>query len=314
MLRDPRARRFATEFFGQWFGFYQFDRYRGVDAERFPEFTVELQQSMYDEAISFFEHIVREDRPVSDIFFADYVFWNDALAQHYGQEAEAVGPDPVKLAPHDSPGRGGVLGLGAVLTVTSAPLRTSPVKRGDWILRRVVGTPVPPPPGDVGSIPADDLHADGLTLRQRLEAHRADASCVNCHSRMDPLGFALEEFDAIGRKRAAYRDGQQIDTSGTLNDGTQIEGRQGLTDYLKSQETQLRTNMATKLLGYALGRGELISDRLLIENMVAGLDSDERFSSLVTKIVTSKQFRYQRGTDVIAASQATPTLPGEKTR
>jgi len=163
MLRDPKARRLATEFFGQWFGFYRFDRHRGVDPKRFPEFTDKLKAAMYDEAISFFEYLLREDRPVREILFADYVFLNNELAAHYGIE-NAAASSTVRRVDGVSPDhRGGLFGLGAVLTATSAPRRTSPVKRGDWVLRRVLGTPVPPPPADAGSIPADDVLADGLT-------------------------------------------------------------------------------------------------------------------------------------------------------
>lgn len=167
MLRDPKARRLAEEFFGQWFGFYRFDQHGGIDPKRFPEFNDELKTALYEEAVSFFEHIIREDRPVREILFADYAFLNDDLAKHYGIETKvSLGS---KFEPVESVGqfhRGGLFGLGAVLAVTSAPLRTSPVKRGDWVLRRVLGTPVPPPPPDAGSIPADDVLGDGLTVRQ----------------------------------------------------------------------------------------------------------------------------------------------------
>lgn len=228
MLRDPKARRFATEFFGQWMGFYRFDDYRGIDSGRFAEFTDALKAGLYDEAISFFEYIVREDRPVQEILFADYTFLNRGLAQHYRIDADGISTNGLaRVEGVDKFHRGGLLGLGAVLAVTSAPLRTSAVKRGDWLLRRVIGTPVPPPPGDAGSIPPDDVLADGRTVRQRLEAHRSDASCVNCHSRIDPLGFALENFDPIGRWRDKYRDGQQIETTGTLHDGAEISGLEG---------------------------------------------------------------------------------------
>ncbi len=137
-----------------------------------------------------------------EILFADYAFLNRELARHYGVDRLTLSASDSRAwstlaATH----RGGLLGLGAVLTVTSAPLRTSPVKRGDWVLRRVLGTPVPPPPADAGSIPADDVLADGKTVRQRLEAHRRNPSCVNCHSRIDPLGFALEHYDPLGRWR-----------------------------------------------------------------------------------------------------------------
>jgi hypothetical protein len=295
MLRDPKARRLATEFFGQWFGFYRFDDYRGIDAGRFPEFTESLRAAMYDESISFFEHIVREDRPPAEILFADYTFLNAALAQHYGIDTADVPADRlVRVANVTSQHRGGLLGLAAVHAVTSAPLRTSAVKRGDWVLRRVIGTPVPPPPADAGSIAAEDVLADGLTVRKRLEAHRTEASCINCHSRIDPLGFALEHYDPIGRWRDEYRDGQPIDPNGTLSDGTEIAGIDGLRQYLRREQPQFERTLSEKLLGYALGRSEMASDRPLIEQMLADLKDDSRFSDLVVRIVTSKQFVYRR--------------------
>jgi hypothetical protein len=299
MLKDERARRLATEFFGQWLGFYQFDRYRGVDPQRFPEFTEKLRAALYDEAVSFFGHIVRDDRPVSEMLFADYLLVNRDLAAHYGIDADVTETTLSHVEDASRYHRGGLLGLGAVLTVTSAPLRTSPVKRGDWILRRILGTPVPPPPADAGSIPADDVSTDGpKTAQQRLEAHRRNATCANCHSRIDPLGFALEHYDALGRWRDAYRDGAAIDPSGTLSDGTRIVGASGLKSYLKQQEPQFQRNLCVKLLGYALGRGELITDEALIDQMLAGLrDGEDRFSDLVVKIVTSHQFCYHRGQD-----------------
>src|SRR5262249_7124237 len=161
MLHDAKARRFATEFFGQWLGFYQFDRYRGVDPERFPEFNDRLRSALYDEAISFFEHIFRADRPANEGLFANYTFLNADLAQHYAIDATGLSDTPSLVNNVASSHRGGLMGLGAVLTVTSAPLRTSPVKRGDWILRRVLDTRVPPPPANAGSIAADDSPADG---------------------------------------------------------------------------------------------------------------------------------------------------------
>jgi hypothetical protein len=302
MVRDPKARRFATEFFGQWFGFYRFDGYRGVDTTRFTEFTDDLRGAMYDEAISFFEYIVRQDRPVHEILFADYSFVNRNLAQHYGIKAPETLTNIVsKINGVNQFHRGGLLRMGAVLTGTSAPLRTSAVKRGDWILRRVLGRGVPPPPGDAGSIPPDDVLADGKTVRQRLEAHRRDASCVNCHARMDPLGFALEHFDSIGRWRETYRDGQQIDASGKLNDGTEISEFEGLNSYLSKNEGLFNRTLCAKLLGYALGRAEVASDRPLLDQMTTGLNTDNRFSTLVEQIVASQQFRYRRAPGSSAA-------------
>ena len=205
MTADPKARRLATEFFGQWLGFYHFDQYRGVDTARFPEFTDEVKSAMYDEAISTFEYIVRRDRPVKEMLFADYTFLNKPLAKFYGIERDVKSTDAVELVEGARAfNRGGALRLGSVLTTTSAPLRTSPVKRGDWVLRRILGTPTPPPPADAGNIAADDRTFNGLTLRERLAEHKRNATCANCHLRIDPLGFPLEGFDAVGRSRDTY--------------------------------------------------------------------------------------------------------------
>ncbi len=295
MLQDPKAGRLAAEFFGQWLGFYRFDEFRGIDSQRFPEFDDALKASMLAEANSFCEHIVREDRPPAEILFADYTFVNQALARHYGLDAGEIPTGRhVRVDQLTDQHRGGVLGMAAVLASTSAPLRTSAVKRGDWVLRRVIGTPVSPPPADAGSIAADDAGADGLTVRRRLEAHRTAASCVNCHAQIDPLGFALEHYDPLGRWREAYRDGQPIDSAGTLSDGTEITGLDGLKQYLRREQPQFERNLCGKLLGYALGRTELASDRPLIEAMQADLKSGGRFGALVERIVASRQFRNRR--------------------
>jgi hypothetical protein len=297
MLRDPKARRLATEFFGQWLGFYRFDQFQGIDAGRFPEFTDKLRAALYEEAVSFFEHLVREDRPVDELLFADYTFLNRPLAEHYGLRvpaAAAKGDDFIKVDGLAEQHRGGLLGMGAVLAATSAPRRTSAVKRGDWVLRRIVGTPVPPPPANVGSIPADDVLTDGLTVRQRLEAHRKVTSCANCHARIDPLGFALEPYDPLGRWRDAYGDGKPIDPSGTLRDGTTVSGPEGLRDYLRREGSKFHQTVSVKLLGYALGRAGMVSDRPLIERMTHGLARGDRFGDLIVRVVTSEQFRNQR--------------------
>lgn len=295
MLKDEKARRLAAEFFGQWLGFYRFDEFAGIDAQRFPEFDEPLKAALYDEAVSFFEHIVRADRPPAEILFADYTFVNQTLAKHYGLAAANVPADRAgRVAGISGQHRGGILGMGAVLSVTSAPLRTSAVKRGDWLLRRVLGTPVPPPPADAGSIPAEEALADELTVRQRLEKHRTAASCVNCHARMDPLGFALEHYDSLGRWRDTYQGDKPIDTSGTLSDGTPITGLESLREYLRRQQPQFERNLSGKLLGYALGRTELASDRPLLHQMQADLSAGGGFSALVVRIVISPQFRNRR--------------------
>ena len=304
MLADPKARRMSTEFFGQWLGFYHFDQFKGVDTSRFPEFTPEVKSSMYDEAVSFFEYILRNNRPVSDLLSARYDFLNAPLAKYYGVTQEVKSKTEVeKVDNADSYHRGGLLRLGAILTVTSAPLRTSPVRRGDWVLRRILGTAVPPPPADAGSIPADPKLFGGLSVRERLQVHKRNATCANCHLRIDPLGFPLEHYDSTGRWREKYAEGQTIDDYGDVNDQTRISGIDGLLQYLENkQAAQVQRTLAHKLVGYALGRTIQLSDEPLIENLVhagpaAGIDD------LVGEIVASKQFRSR------AASDDAPSVP-----
>lgn len=293
MLADPKARRLATEFFGQWLGFYRFDQFRGVDNSRFPEFTDEVKSGMYEEAVSFFEHIVRQDRPVGEILTADYTFLTGPLAKHYGVKKEIASSAPVLVKGAGEFQRGGVLRLGAVLTATSAPLRTSPVKRGDWVLRRLLGTPTPPPPADAGSIPADEKNFGGLSLMEKLTAHQRNPTCAACHSRIDPLGFPLERYDAVGRWRETYTDGKPVHDTAPAADGTKIAGVNGLASYLQANEPQVLRNMTQKLLGYALGRTVLASDQPLVQKL-AGQGSALTFSRLATEIATSQQFRYRK--------------------
>ena len=299
MLRDPKAKRMASEFFGQWFGFYRFDQFRGIDTDRFPEFTDALKSDLHSEAVSFFDYIIRNDRPVSDILFADYAFLNKRLGKHYRIDRKQLKIVVTRVDGLRTQHRGGLLGLGAVLAVTSAPRRTSPVKRGDWVLRRILGTPVPPPPADAGSIPADDLVKDGLTVKQRLAAHRRKVSCRNCHARIDPLGFALEHYDALGRFRSMYRDKRPIESTSKLGNGHTVAGLTGLRAYLKKKDQLFYRTLSKKLAGYALGRRESISDVRLIERMIADIGKDGRFGKLVERIVTSQQFRYRRATTSI---------------
>ncbi len=297
MLADPKARRLSAEFFGQWLGFYHFDQFKGVDTSRFPEFTDEVKSSMYDEAVSFFEHIIRKDRPVREILSADYTFLNQPLAKFYGVKKDVQSKDAVEMVDGANGfQRGGLLRLGAVLTATSAPLRTSPVKRGDWVLRRILGTPVPPPPADAGSIPADDKLFGGLSVKERLQAHKRNATCANCHMRIDPLGFALEHYDSTGRWREKYADGKAIEDSAAASDGKEIAGIPGLLDYLQSKDEQVRRTLAFKMVGYALGRTVQASDEALIERMVQA-GGNATFSQLAAEIVTSKQFRNRLGRD-----------------
>ncbi|MDP3070685.1 MAG: DUF1592 domain-containing protein [Opitutaceae bacterium] len=301
MTADSKARRLATEFFGQWLGFYRFDEYRGVDTGRFPEFTDEVRTAMHDEAVATFEYLVREGRPLRELLHADYTFVNQPLAKFYGLKQDVASKDDVvRIDGANALHRGGALRLGAVLTTTSAPLRTSPVKRGDWLLRRILGTPTPPPPADAGSLPSDPKEFGSMTLRQKLDDHKRNPACANCHLRIDPLGFPLEAFDAVGRFRTAYDDGVAVDMTGEFADKTTIVGADGLLTYLRGKEALVMTTLAKKMLGYALGRTVLASDRPLIAEMTAA-GGDATFADLAVKIATSRQFRHREGRDEEAA-------------
>jgi hypothetical protein len=258
---------------------------------------------MFDEAVSTFEYIVRERRPVREILHADYVFVNQQLAKFYGLDVPVTSTGAVqRVDGANAFDRGGALRLGAVLTTTSAPLRTSPVKRGDWILRRILGTPTPPPPADAGTLPADDKSFEGQTLRQRLAQHKSRPQCASCHLRIDPLGFPLERFDAVGRTRDRYADGNPVDLTGEFRDRTTIAGAGQLLAYLQGKDGAVMTTLSRKMIGYALGRNPQASDRRLIGVMVRA-GSEASFTDLATAIATSRQFRFRTAT---AADAATP--------
>jgi hypothetical protein len=311
MTADPKARRLATEFFGQWLGFYHFDQYRGIDTGRFPEFTDDVRTAMYDEAISTFEYLVRERRPVKEILHADYAFLNKTLAKFYGIDAKLTSTTGAMERVEGAGGfdRGGALRLGSVLATTSAPLRTSPVKRGDWVLRRILSSPTPPPPADAGTLPADDKSFEGLTLRERLTKHKRDAKCASCHLRIDPLGFPLEGFDAVGRSRKTYADGKPVDVTGEFRDKTTIVGSEGLLKYLATQDSKVMRTLARKMLGYALGRNPQPSDRRLISEMTKA-GGDASFADLAVRIATSRQFRHRAGLDAKPAPAPEPSASG----
>jgi Protein of unknown function (DUF1592)/Protein of unknown function (DUF1588)/Protein of unknown function (DUF1587)/Protein of unknown function (DUF1585)/Protein of unknown function (DUF1595)/Planctomycete cytochrome C len=291
MLADPRAGALAEEFAGQWLEFHGFDKINTVDTNRFPEFTPELRRDMNRETEEFLTHLVREDRPVRDIILADYTYLNERMAAYYGIPG-VKGEDFQKVsvaAWH----RGGVLGMASMLTKTSYPQRTSPVLRGNWLLRSVLGTPTPPPPADVPKL--DESSAQAKTVRERLEAHRANRTCAVCHDKIDPLGFALESFDPIGRFREKDEAGLQIDTTGTLKDGTAFNGIDGLRNYLATRQADFDKLFCRKLVGFALGRSLSPTDQPLFDTMLAQLNkSGDRFSAAVLAIAESRQFQNRR--------------------
>ena len=299
LLRDPRSAALGEEFAGQWLKFSGFDAQSSVDEKKFPEFTPELRADMQRETVEFFAHLIREDRRVSDIIAGDYSFLNERLAKFYGVPGVAGGHfREVNVAPQN---RGGLLGMGAILTKTSRPQRTSPVLRGDYLYQVVLGFSSPPPPPNVPELKETTKPA---SLREALMQHRADASCSVCHDRIDPLGFALESFDPIGRFRTADESGGPIDDTGELKDGTKFQGLAGLRDYLKKNGSNFTAQFSRKLLGYALGRQTLPSDKKLLAQMQDALrKNDGKFSAAVLEIVQSRQFLHRRNEPALSASR-----------
>ncbi|MBE2287846.1 MAG: DUF1592 domain-containing protein [Prosthecobacter sp.] len=299
MLRDPKATALAKEYAGQWLKFNGFDEKSTVDEKKFPQFTPELRADMQREAVEFFAHLVRDDRSVSDIISGDYTFLNERLAKHYGIP-DVTGGDfrEVKgIAQHH---RGGLLGMAAILTKTSRPNRTSPVVRGDYLYQVVLGIASPPPPPNVPELKETSKPS---SLREALMQHRTDSACAVCHERIDPLGFALESFDPIGRFRATDDTGGKIDDTGEMTDGSKFTGFTGLRDYLKKNESQFLTQLTRKLLGYALGRQTLPSDKKLLQQMQASLKAQNgHFSAAVLEIVKSRQFLNRRAEPQVAGN------------
>jgi len=297
MLGDARVRRLATEFACQWLHIYDFDTLDEKSESHFPTF-VALRGDMYEEAIRFFTDLFQHDASVLSLFNADHTFVNEALANHYGI-AGVSGAEWRRVDGVGAYGRGGILGLAATLAKQSGASRTSPTLRGNWVSEVVLGEKLPRPPKDVPLLPEDETATAGLTVRQLVEKHSSDARCAKCHVRVDPMGFALEGFDPIGRRRDKDLAGRTIETQAKLADGTAFDGLPGLRDYLLNarREAVLR-QFSRKLLGYALGRGVQLSDEPLIKEMNEQLaKQDYRFSAAVDTIVRSRQFREIRGKD-----------------
>ncbi len=291
MLADPRAEALAREFAAQWLRFRGFATKAPPDRESYPELTPDLQADMEREAVAFLADMICTDRPLRELFTAGHTFLNERLAAHYGIPG-VVGPEfrRVDVAAH---GRGGLLGMGAVLASTSYPRRTSPVLRGNWVLSAVLGRPTPPPPPDIP--PLDASPAVNLSLRARLQAHRANAACAVCHDRIDPLGFALEGFDVLGRRRDLDDTGAPVDLVATLADGRTFTGFDGLRDYLASSRDVVTLQFCRKLLGYALGRETLPTDLPLLEDLRGRILADDAgVSAAVLGIVHSRQFQNRR--------------------
>ncbi|MBX7134563.1 MAG: DUF1592 domain-containing protein [Fimbriimonadaceae bacterium] len=289
MLKDPKAAALADNFASQWL---QLRKLEVVSPDRklFPGFDERLKDSMRQETILFFQNIVSEDRSVLEFLDSRTTFIDGALAKHYGITG-VEGPQFRKVTLTD-PRRGGLLTQASVLTVTSNPTRTSPVKRGKWVLENLLGTPPPPPPPGAGDLP-DAGPNKGKTVRERLEIHRQNPECASCHARMDPIGFGLENFDATGSWRTVD-DGQPIDTQGQMPDGSKVDGPQALRQYLLAKKDLFVHAFAEKMLTYALGRGLSAADKCHVDEIATlARKGGYKFSAVIRGVVESPAFRRQ---------------------
>jgi len=292
MLKDDRARRLATEFGGNWLDFRRFEESNTVDRERFPAFTNELREAMFEEPMRFLDDVIRNDRPVLDLLYGDYTFVNPILARHYGMPEVKGAPDQWIRVDHAGDyQRGGLLPMAVFLTQNAPGLRTSPVKRGYWVVRRLLGEVIPPPPPVVPELPTDEAKLD-LPLREKLAQHRSNPACASCHARFDAFGLTLENYGPIGETRTHDLAGHPVDTQAAFPGGRQGKGLSGLQAYIRAtREQDFLDNLSRKLLVYALGRSPVLSDEALIQRMNAGLAaSGYRVSALIETIVTSPQF------------------------
>jgi hypothetical protein len=291
MLKDPKMRRFVRNFGGQWLQIRALESHL-PDFYKFPRYDGYLRISMVEETETFFEHLIQEDRSILEFLDADYTYANEYLARFYGIDG-VTGPEFRKVSLAETPRRG-ILGHASVLTASSYANRTSVVLRGKWILENLLNSPPPPPPPDVPDLEEAKI-GEEVSLRERMEAHRSNATCASCHSRMDPLGFGLENFDATGNWRE--KDGKiPVDASGTLPDGRAFRGPVELARLLRGEKDAFTRAMTEKMLIYALGRGLEPFDRPAIKKIAGGVAASQyRFSSVVLEIVKSMPFQMRRG-------------------
>jgi hypothetical protein len=349
MLKDPRSRGLAVEFAANWLDSRHFETYNSVDRQRFPGFTNELRTAMFEEPVRFFEDVITNNRSILDMVYGNYTFVNPVLAKHYGindipqfrlaevKSAPAVGPgrggDPVPSAEPPRPvqkfadpsvtddtwvrvddagryDRGGLLPMSVFLTQSSPGLRTSPVKRGYWTVRRILGEVIPPPPPVVPELPQDEAKADA-PLREVLAQHRAKPLCAGCHARFDTFGLAMEGYGPVGEKRSKDLGGRPIDASATFPGGVQGSGFRGVQAYIRDKrQKDYIDNLSRKLLSFALGRTLQLSDEPIVEKMQARLAaSGYRFDSMVDTIVSSPQFLNKRTTETTQNKSKTEPTP-----
>ncbi len=307
MLRDPRVRALALEFGGNWLDFRRFEQHNAVDRERFPTFNDELRQAMFEEPVRFLVDAFQGNRSVLEMLYGRHTFVNAALARHY--KMDDVKPAPKewqRVDDADRYARGGLLPMAVFLTYNSPGLRTSPVKRGYWMVRRVLGEHIPAPPPVVPELPRDEGKLGDRTLRQVLEQHRQHPACAGCHARFDSFGLVFENYGPIGELRTRDLGGKPVDTRAVFPGGAEESGLTGLREFVRARrEGDFVENLSRKLLAYGLGRSLLPSDEPLLTGMRRRLAGDgNRIGAMIDSIVTSTQFRTRR-----APQRAAGTLP-----
>jgi hypothetical protein len=297
MLKDERARGLATEFAGNWLDFRRFEDHNAVDRTRFPAFTNQLREAMFEEPLRFITDLLQRDRPVQELLYGKHTFVNGVLARHYGMPVKAPekSDDWFRVDNANEYGRGGLLPMAVFLTQNAPGQRTSPVKRGYWVVRRVLGEVIPPPPPTVPELPRDEATSN-LSVREMLAKHRDNKACAGCHARFDSFGLVFEGFGPMGERRANDLAGRAVDARAAFPDGTNGSGIAGLLTYLRARrEPDFLNNLSEKLLAFALGRSLLITDEPLLETMRAKLaTSGYKMSALIETIVTSPQFKNKR--------------------
>jgi mono/diheme cytochrome c family protein len=298
MLADPKARALTDQFAAQWLQLSRLETAR-PSTEFFPTFKPALRQAMFDETATFFDHLRTDDRPVTDLLDADYTFVNADLAAHYDLPG-VTGKDLRKVALPKKLHRGGLLGMASVLALTSQTSRTSPTLRGKYVLEVLLGTPPPPPPPDVGQLKDDRKKGqEPKTFREQMAQHAANASCASCHKRIDPLGYGLENFDAVGRYRDTAGGKRPLDNTGQLPSGEKFTGPAQLKQVLLQRTPQFTRNLIAQLLSYALGRDLEDCDDCTLKEISDRLTRDNhRFSSLVLGIVQSYPFQHRKNAEL----------------
>jgi hypothetical protein len=295
MLKNPKAKSLAENFAAQWLQFKEIAETVDLDKKRFPEFTKELSKDMFTECVETINYIIQSDSSILQVIDSNYIFANENIARLYGIH-NIKGELFRKITLKDK-ARGGIVTTPAIMAMTSYPLRTSPILRGNWVISALLGTPTPPPPSNVEELPEDDSVNDGLSIKQRFEKHRKDPTCYSCHSRLDPMGFPLELFDPLGKLRQKA-GGHPVDATGTLKDGSILNGPIGLKQHLLSKRQLFLSNLASKALGYALGRSLEFFDQYTVKKAVEQMTKNKyQFSALIKTIVHSKAIQYRRGHD-----------------